>query len=118
MEKKLIELTINNTQDSIQAMKDIGTTLRGIDIMKEKLVFRVFKLTNVDTRAANILKQTMLSQGAEAAVSAATINLSQSATDVIIGANLHQLRLAVQRLKEQPWGLKAIAKEIEDSFLS
>lgn len=115
--EKITELTINSTKDSVAVMQSIGTTNRGIDIMKEKLVFRAFRISNVDTRAANIIKQTMLSHGAEAAVSAATINLSQSSTDVIIAATLHQLRGAVERLKEQPWGLKAISQEIEDRFL-
>ncbi|ORU00420.1 hypothetical protein D081_0943 [Anaerovibrio sp. JC8] len=60
----------------------------------------------------------MLSQGAEAAVSAGTVNLSVPHTDVIVGATLHQLRKAVFRLKEQPWGLKAIADSIEKEFLN
>ena len=59
----------------------------------------------------------MLSQGAEAAVSAGTVNLSVTHTDVIIGATQHQLRRAAIRLAEQPWGLKAIGAELENMFL-
>lgn len=118
MESKIKTLSPANTRDMEEELKVINVSLRGIEIMKEKLIFRCFKITDVDTRAANILKQTMLSQGAEAAVSAGTVNLSAPHTDVIVGATLHQLRNAVIRLKEQPWGLKAIAENIEKEFLN
>ena len=67
---------INNANDAAKAMQAIGVTSRGAEIMVEKALFQAIRLEGVDTRAANILKQTMLSQGAEAAVSAATINLA------------------------------------------
>ena len=56
--------TVSNIE---QELRSIGVSHRGTDIMKEKLIFYVIKLEKVDTRAANILKQTMLSKGAEAA---------------------------------------------------
>ena len=117
MESNIKTLSPNTPGDIEKELQCIHVSQRGIEIMKEKLIFRCFKITDVDTRAANILKQTMLSQGAEAAVSAGTVNLSASHTDVIIGATLHQLRHAVVRLKEQPWGLKAIAHQIEKEYL-
>ncbi|WP_037325644.1 hypothetical protein [Anaerovibrio sp. RM50] len=118
MESNIITLSSQPTVEVEKEMEQIGVSSRGINIMKEKLTFHCFKITDVDTRAANILKQTMLSQGAEAAVSASTINLSASHTHVIIGATTKQLRQAVPRLKEQPWGLKTIAQKIEKEFLN
>lgn len=117
MESHIITLSPLSSNDIEKELQSIQASARGIEIMKEKLIFRCFRITDVDTRAANILKQTMLSHGAEAAVSAGTVNLSVSHTDVIIGATLHQLRNAVARLKEQPWGLKAIAHQIEKEYL-
>lgn len=117
MESHIITLSPLSSKDIEKELQSIQASARGIEIMKEKLIFRCFRITDVDTRAANILKQTMLSQGAEAAVSVGTVNLSASHTDVIIGATLHQLRNAVARLKEQPWGLKAIAHQIEKEYL-
>ena len=117
MESHIITLSPLSSNDIEKELQCIQASARGIEIMKEKLIFRCFRITDVDTRAANILKQTMLSQGAEAAVSAGTVNLSASHTDVILGATLHQLRNAVARLKEQPWGLKAIAHQIEKEYL-
>ncbi|KHM52187.1 hypothetical protein NZ47_06195 [Anaerovibrio lipolyticus] len=117
MESHIITLSPLSSNDIEKELQSIQASARGIEIMKEKLIFRCFRITDVDTRAANILKQTMLSQGAEAAVSAGTVNLSASHTDVIIGATLHQLRNAVARLKEQPWGLEDIAHQIEKEYL-
>lgn len=105
---------INNVNEAAAVMREIGVTGRGIEIMAEKALFRVIRLERVDTRAANILKQTMLSQGAEAAVSAATVNLAADFTPVLLFATAAQLRRAIPRLKEQPWGLKAIAASLEE----
>lgn len=101
-------------QDAVKLMEEIGTTPRGIQLMAPKAVFMPIRLKQVDSRAANILKQTMLSQGAEAAVSRGTVNLSDSHTDVLILANAAQLQRAIPRLKEQPWGLQKIAHELEE----
>lgn len=118
MESNISILNPANVSDMEQQLLSIGVSRRGANIMKEKLIFHVIKIDNVDTRAANILKQTMLSQGSEAAVSAGTVDLSAARTDVIIGCTLHQLRQAIIRLKEQPWGLKDIAGNLEKLFLS
>ena len=104
---------IDSTQDALEIMKDIGVTGRGMQIMAEKAVFLPIRLEHVDTRAANILKQTLLSQGAEAAVSRGTVDLSEVYTDVLVLATMSQLRKSLPRLKEQPWGLKAIAEELQ-----
>lgn len=104
---------IDCCQDAVKLMEEIGVTPRGIQLMAPKALFMPIRLKQVDSRAANILKQTMLSQGAEAAVSRGTVNLSDTHTDVLILANAAQLQRAVPRLKEQPWGLKAIACELE-----
>ena len=102
-------LAIDNIESAKSTMAGIGVTARGQEIMAEKMVFRVVRLRDIDTRAANILKQTMLSNGGEAAVSAATVNLSAEKTDVILAGTLKNLRLAAKRLEEQPWGLKSVA---------
>lgn len=94
-------------------LAEVGTTARGAEIMADKMLFHVVKLTDVDTRAANILKQSLLSKGADVAVSAATVNLAAEKTDVVIFATAYQLKPVIERLKEQPWGLKDIAVKLE-----
>ena len=95
---------IDSCQDAVRLMEEIGVTHRGIQLMAPKAIFMPIRLKQVDCRAANILKQTMLSQGAEAAVSRGTVDLSDTYTDVLLLANIAQVQKAIPRLKEQPWG--------------
>lgn len=104
---------VNSYDEARKLLAEVGTTARGAEIMADKMLFHVVKLTDVDTRAANILKQSLLSKGADVAVSAATVNLAAEKTDVVIFATAYQLRPVIERLKEQPWGLKDIAVKLE-----
>lgn len=106
-------LHVSDESQAMELLREIGTTRRGAEIMADKMVFRVIKLTEVDTRAANILKQTLLSKGADCAVSAATVNLAAPATDVLVFATVAQLKSCIERLKEQPWGLIDVAQRLE-----
>ena len=106
-------LNIDNAEKAAMALRGIGVSARGVEIMLPKALFQVIRLERVDTRAANILKQTMLSQGAECAVSAATVNLAAAYTDVLLMGTVAQLEAALPRLREQPWGLKKLAEELE-----
>lgn len=109
----LQEINGINRDRALSLLADVGVTKRGAELMVDKMMFKVIRLTNVDTRAANILKQTFLSKGADAAVSAATVNLAAEKTDVVIFATVKQIRGAVERLKEQPWGLRDVAADLE-----
>lgn len=104
---------VGSYEEARKLLAEVGTTARGAEIMADKMLFQVVKLTDVDTRAANILKQSLLSKGADVAVSAATVNLASDKTDVVIFATNYQLRPVIERLKEQPWGLKDIAVKLE-----
>ena len=79
--------------------------------MIPKAVFKCIKLKNISNRAANILKQEMLSKGGEAAVAKEALD-SQGSTDVLLMGTLKQYRLLIAKLKLQPFGLKAVAREI------
>lgn len=105
-------LNIDSAAGAEKALKELGVSARGVEIMVPKALFQVIRLEKVDTRAANILKQTMLSQGAECAVSAATVNLAAPYTDVLLMGTAAQLEAVLPRLREQPWGLKKIAEEL------
>ena len=104
----------NNYQEVRRLLQSIGTTERGIEIMEDKMMFQVLKICNLDTRAANILKQSMLSQGGELAVSAGTVNLAVPYTDAVLMGTVHKIKNALPRLKEQPWGLKGLAEQLEE----
>ena len=107
-------LNIETTEQAAVEMKKIECTSAGIAIMKDKAVFKVIKLTDINTKAANILKQTFLSKGGEVAISRHCADLSHDTSDVIIMATLHQYRQAIPVLKMQPWKLKIVAAVLEE----
>lgn len=107
-------LNIETTEQAAVEMEKIECTAAGIAIMKDKAVFKVIKLTDINTKAANILKQTFLSKGGEVAISRHCADLSRETSDVIIMATLHQYRQAIPVLKMQPWKLKNVAAVLEE----
>ncbi|OQX88147.1 MAG: dihydropteroate synthase [Candidatus Omnitrophica bacterium 4484_70.2] len=111
-EMKIFPLQISDLSEVERLMSDIGVSEEGRKIMAPKAVFRAFKIKNVSAKAANIIKQEMLSLGAEAAVDR-KILFNEKETDIIIVGTLSQLRRLVEKLKLQPFGLKEIALELE-----
>jgi len=103
---------INNQREARRLLEDIGSTAAGIGVMIPKSVFKCIKLKNIPNRAANILKQEMLAKGGEAAVAKDAVNIDGS-NDVLLMGTLKQYRLLLDKLKLQPFGLKAVAGEIE-----
>jgi dihydropteroate synthase len=81
--------------------------------MAAKGVVRAVELRDVDNRAANLLKQEMLSLGAEAAVSHVVSRFEKGNSTVLLLGTLAQYKRLIPRLARQPFGLKQIAPKIE-----
>lgn len=77
-----------------------------------KYHFNIIKIKDVRAPAANILKQTALSKGADAGVATGVVNCSKKTTDIILAATDKQLESIVTSLKEQPFGLKRLSEEL------
>ena len=105
-------ITLDTAEAARRAMEEIGCDPGGTAIMQNKALFRVIKVEGLATKAANILKQTMLSKGGEAAVRRGTVNLSAETTDVLLYGTVKQYQQAIMQLKLQPWGLKQLATEL------
>ena len=110
---ELKRLKIDDTQTAEEVLQSVGADPRGVAIMKEKAVFRVVRVESVPVRAANLVKQAFLSHGAEAAVSRETAALSAETTDMVLMGTLAQYRAVLPRLREQPFGLKALSEALE-----
>ena len=106
-------LLINDQQEARHFLEEIGSTEMGVGYMIPKAVFKCIKLINIPARSANLIKQEMLSKGGEAAVGKNAVN-SQGSTDVLLLGTLKQYRLLIEKLRLQPFGLKAIAVELDD----
>lgn len=113
MRMELAKLDLPNLPAAEQALLSVGADPRGVAIMKEKAVFRVVKVEGVPLRAANLVKQTFLAHGAEAAVSRETALCSAETTDMILMGTLAQYRGILTRLREQPFGLRGLSEALE-----
>ncbi len=92
-------------------MRAIGVDPYGIKIMFPKATGRVILLEGISGYAANILKQDLLSLGADAAVPRAAL-LSRKKTNCLIFAHDAHLKKLLDKLHKQPSELKAVGKEL------
>ena len=86
--------------------------------MASKAVARAVYIEAIDNRAANIIKQEMLSLGGEAAVSRDVSIFKKSVSGVAVFGTLRQLGLLTGKLSHQPFGLKTAAVEIARALLN
>ncbi|HBS57730.1 MAG TPA: dihydropteroate synthase, partial [Firmicutes bacterium] len=99
-------------EDAIEELKRIGCDTTGVEIMAHKALHRAVKLEKVNPKAANLLKQTMLAKGGEAAVNRSVADFGPEPSDVLLLGTLRQFRAVREQLSKQPWGLAAIAREL------
>ncbi|MCX8033157.1 MAG: dihydropteroate synthase [Thermoleophilia bacterium] len=94
-------------------MKQARVSAPGINIMEKKSVFRAVRVRDLELRAANILKQEMLARGGEAAISREVFEWRGEKADCIITGTLAQFERLIEKLKLQPFGLRALASSIQ-----
>lgn len=109
-------LQINDQQEIINIMKDIKVDPYGIKIMLPKAInylIRVDKLSNI---CVNILKQEMLSLGADAAVARHALTGKSKYTDCLLMGNLAQLNRLREKLRRQPFGLNVLGEKLASAI--
>ncbi len=97
-------------------MSRMGVDPTGIRIMEEKGRHLLVRLDTLDIRAAQILKQDMLSIGGEAALSWEAAGLKVKTTPVLLMGTVHQFRKLTEKLLKQAFGLKGLAGALEELF--
>lgn len=93
-------------------MQDIKVDPYGIKIMLPKALSYLVRINSLSCIEANILKQEMLSLGAEVAVSRDTLTGKAKKTDCLLMGNLSQYSRLIEKLDKQPFGLRKIAPEL------
>ncbi len=93
-------------------LHDMRVSAGGINLMDKKCLFRVVRVKGLDIRAANILKQEMLSRGGEVATSREVYELSGREAECLIMGTLVQYERLLPKLRQQPFGLRALADAI------
>jgi dihydropteroate synthase len=109
-------LDITHPHDSIFAMRSIGTTETGCNVMKNKTVNRVLRINNLTTTEALIIKQEILARGGDAALARDAVSHETEETDVIVTGTLLQIERLVTKLKGQARNLPLVAKMITETL--
>ncbi len=94
----------------------LDASQQGIDIMVPKAIHRIVAISDIDSRAANIIKQEMLSRGGEAAAPWVLYKMDLRKVDMVLMGTLRQYDALCEKLILQPFGLKVLARQIKDAL--
>jgi dihydropteroate synthase len=103
---------IHNFNDAIEIFQNIGVDPYGINAMAPKTQHVNILLKAQSCKVANILKQEMLSLGADAAVARGSVACSIDTTDVLLMGTIKQIGALAKKIEKQPFGLALIAQDI------
>ncbi len=106
-------LALHDLDEVRAVLAGIRVSSGGLDIMQRKALFRVIRVTGIDVRAANILKQEMLSRGGEVATSREVYEMGAQTADCIVMGTAAQFERLLPKLKAQPFGLRALAESLQ-----
>ncbi|MDR1320962.1 MAG: dihydropteroate synthase [Gracilibacteraceae bacterium] len=107
-------LNIHNIPAAAAALRSVGVDPRGIPLMAGKAFSRAVLVSSVSAPAALILKQEMLSLSGDAAIHRDVITGRRQESDVLLLGSHKQLLALEQKLRGQPFGLRAIGAAVGD----
>jgi len=115
LEVKSVQIyQINNIKNKKEFLKNLNVESGGVSIIAKKMELFYFYIKDLRTPAANILKQDALSIGAELAVPSGVITCAKDSYDcLLIGTRKHVEVLSKKELA-QPFGLKMVAKALQN----
>jgi dihydropteroate synthase len=105
-------IALRDVSEARALMSRMGVSTGGTDIMDKKALFRVVRVKGLDFRAANILKQEMLSRGGEVATSRDVYEFGGVEADCLVLGTLTQFERVLPKLRAQPFGLRDLATAI------
>jgi dihydropteroate synthase len=109
-------LKLRNEQEALESIKQIGVYPESFRFLKPKSFYLTIKLGKLSSAACNIIKQEMLSLGADAAVAKDVISGKVKFSDCLLFGNISQYDKLCLKLARQPLGLKEIARQIKISI--
>jgi dihydropteroate synthase len=105
-------LSIAGAETLEEEFRKIGVDRGGIPIMSAKGILKIVKIFRIPVFWANILKQEMLSLGADAAISRSALTGQVKVTDAILIATLSQYQRLFLKIKKQPFGLASLIPQV------
>lgn len=109
-------ISIDDSLCARSEMGKIGVQEMGIRIMEKKAIFYSVKVEKVNSQAANIIKQEMLSLGGETAVSRDVLNFSRKKSDILLLGTEKQFAELIIKLSRHPFGLPLLGREIKKAL--
>jgi dihydropteroate synthase len=103
---------VKTPQDAAIAMRKIGATWAGSQVMQNKSIHLMLKIRNLTTTEALIIKQEMLARGGDAALTRDAVSHETETTDLFVMGTLLQLERLVRKLEGQARSLPLIAEMI------
>jgi dihydropteroate synthase len=95
----------------------IGADRRSLPFFENRAEMKSLFVSGIDWRAANIVKQEMLSRGGDVAVHANVIDGGVKRTDCIIFGTKKQIEFLAEKLETMPWwGLPDTVARIRDAL--
>ena len=104
---------LSSTINLKAALQELKVDAGGVSILRDKGKIHLIRIVDLHVGAANILKQDALSIGADLAVPRGTVTALEPRVNALLIANERQLQLLIKKEKAQPFGLKALALELE-----
>lgn len=104
--------------DAARHLEDLQSSPEGSTIMQPKMSHYLVHLDDLDTRAANILKQNALSIGGEVSLPRNVFEFKGQTTSAIISGTRRQFNTLIPKLSHQPFGLTALQSELVALFNS
>ena len=120
MKFKIRALDIKTRLEGLKESSKIGATPAGSRIMIEKIFPISLKIRGINPLGVNILKQEMLARGGDVVTSRNTLMEAGSRTetkgksDVIMQGTIKTIESLIDKIKEQPFGLKELSGELKE----
>ncbi len=105
-------LNISGRKDIVKLMRDMDVDPYGVNAMLPKARHCLLKIDSLNNVPANILKQEMLSLGADAALARGALTGQGKKTDCLLMGNISQFNRLRGKLNKQPFGLKRLALDV------
>jgi dihydropteroate synthase len=107
-------LEVKTPQDAAMAMKKLGATGVGSQVMKNKSIHLILRICNLTTTEALIIKQEMLARGGDAALTRDAVSHETEITDILVMGTLLQFERLAKKLEGQARFLPLIAEMIRE----
>ena len=113
----LYQMNFLSGEKLAEALRMVGADMRSLPFFENRREVKALYLKGADTRAANIIKQEMLSRGGDAAVSRCAVACSEPCSDVILFGTKKQLGFLADKIETMCWwGFPQIAADIRSAL--